>query len=94
MNSNDEKLLKDLDEQGKQLMKMAVEVRDIFPGLSYTLFTTVETCRKAAARWKPVDADTEGDARSSWWYVCGECHTAIDSRDHYCRQCGRMIQWK
>ena len=29
---------------------------------------------------------------STWWYVCGECHGAIDDRDAYCRHCGRRIK--
>ncbi len=42
---------------------------------------------------KMVPAEYEGDARSSWWYVCGECHGAIDTNDHYCRHCGSEIDW-
>ena len=38
--------------------------------------------------------EIEGDARSTWWYVCEECHTAIDRCDKYCRQCGRFILWQ
>ena len=38
--------------------------------------------------------EIEGDARSTWWYVCEECHTAIDRCDLYCRQCGRRILWE
>ena len=43
--------------------------------------------------WEPIEPEYEGDARSSWWWVCGECHTAIDTRDKYCRECGRKIKW-
>ena len=42
---------------------------------------------------EPVEPEYEGDARSSWWWVCGECHTAIDTKDKYCRECGRKIKW-
>lgn len=41
---------------------------------------------------EPVPAEREGGG-SSWWLVCGECHTAIDTQDQYCRQCGRRIDW-
>ena len=41
-----------------------------------------------------TEPEIEGDARATWWYVCGECHTAIDRCDKYCRQCGRVILWK
>ena len=40
-----------------------------------------------------VDAEIEGGG-SSWWYVCGDCHGAIDSSDRYCRHCGRRIKQK
>lgn len=42
----------------------------------------------------PVPAEYEGDARSTWWYVCGECHTAIDYKTERCPECGRRIRWK
>lgn len=40
---------------------------------------------------KPVTQEVEGGG-SSWWYVCSECHSQIDSKDRYCRQCGRPIE--
>ena len=39
----------------------------------------------------PVETELEGGG-SSWWYVCGECHGAIDQRDNYCKHCGRRIR--
>jgi len=39
-------------------------------------------------------AEVEGDGKSSWWYVCSECHTGLNDQDKYCRQCGRRILWK
>ena len=27
----------------------------------------------------------------TWYYVCGNCMTAIDPADKYCRECGRRI---
>ena len=40
---------------------------------------------------KPVEAELEGGG-TNWWYVCGDCHGAIDNRDSYCRHCGRKIK--
>jgi predicted amidophosphoribosyltransferase len=37
-----------------------------------------------------VKAEIEGGG-SSWWYVCSECHGAIDKNDQYCRHCGRKV---
>jgi hypothetical protein len=42
---------------------------------------------------KPVSAEYEGDRKSTWWYVCGECHGTIDTNDRYCRHCGNEIDW-
>lgn len=41
-----------------------------------------------------VPAEYEGDARSTWWYVCGECHAAINWKDRRCKSCGRRISWE
>ena len=41
---------------------------------------------------EPVEPELEGGGMI-WWYICGECHTAIDTRDKYCRECGRKIKW-
>lgn len=43
---------------------------------------------------KGVPAEYEGDARSFWWYVCPECHGAIDPGEHKCRHCGAVILWE
>ena len=43
---------------------------------------------------KGVPAEYEGDARSLWWYVCPECHGAIDPGEHKCRHCGTVILWE
>ena len=41
---------------------------------------------------KPVEAEIEGGGWN-WWYVCGECHGAIDPKDEKCRHCGHPIIW-
>ena len=40
---------------------------------------------------EPLEPELEGGG-SNWWYVCGECHGAIDERDAYCRHCGRAVK--
>ena len=42
---------------------------------------------------EPVKSEIEGGG-SNWWYVCGECHGAIDIRDQYCRHCGKAVIWE
>lgn len=39
---------------------------------------------------QPVQADIEGD-RWTWWYVCGECHGAIDPGEKICHHCKTEI---
>ena len=41
---------------------------------------------------KEVPAEIEGDAHT-WWYVCGECHGAIDHGEHKCRHCRNIVLW-
>ena len=42
---------------------------------------------------KTAEVELEGGG-SSWWYVCGECHTAINPKDKFCHECGRRLIWK
>lgn len=40
----------------------------------------------------PTHMELEGGGHT-WWYVCGECHGAIDNCDSFCRHCGRKVKW-
>ena len=53
----------------------------------------VELAKDALALLKEqeaVEVEIEGGG-SNWWYVCSECHGAIDRADQYCRHCGRKV---
>lgn len=41
-------------------------------------------------RMTPEEIEREGD-RYNWWYVCPECHGAIDDHDRFCRHCGQAF---
>ena len=41
----------------------------------------------------PVPAEIEGGG-VTWYYVCSECHTAIDYKTEKCPECGRRIKWE
>ena len=28
-----------------------------------------------------------------WWYICPNCQMAIDTKDLYCRYCGKAVKW-
>lgn len=46
----------------------------------------------AILKGRQTKAIIEGGG-STWWYVCDECHTAIDRKDKFCRECGRELMW-
>lgn len=48
---------------------------------------------KIAISEKAVPVEVEGDGRTTWWFVCGECHAAVDPQDKHCKSCGRKIGW-
>ena len=39
----------------------------------------------------PATIELEGGG-TTWWYVCPECHCAIDRDDHYCKHCGQAVK--
>lgn len=41
---------------------------------------------------KPVPVEMEGGGWS-WWYVCGECHGAVDPKERTCPHCGNTLDW-
>ena len=41
-------------------------------------------------RLTPEEIEREGGG-SSWWYVCPECHGAVDSGDRFCKHCGQAL---
>ena len=40
-----------------------------------------------------AEAELEGGG-STWWYVCGECHGAINYQADTCRHCGAILSWE
>lgn len=57
------------------------------------LIALLENARDLLKEQEAVEAEYEGDARSTWWWVCGECHTTIEDKDKFCKECGRRILW-
>lgn len=75
--------------------EMAKGSRTTQPENSFRWFRESESFRKAAEameRMEPTEPEIEGD-RWTWFYVCGDCHTAISPVDKFCRQCGRPLKW-
>ena len=87
-------LISDLEEMHKGSIETAKELRSISPQMSYTFFQISEVSGKAAEELKqliPVKREIEGGG-STWFYVCEECHGQVDSRDGFCRHCGRPLE--
>lgn len=40
-----------------------------------------------------AEPEYEGDSRGTWWYVCSECHGAIDMYAKECPHCKAEIDW-
>ena len=46
----------------------------------------------APVEMKAVPPEIEGGAWD-WFFVCGECHGLIDTKDDECPHCKRKIDW-
>lgn len=44
-----------------------------------------------AEHFKPVPIELEGGG-TTWWYVCEDCHGAVDKSDSFCKHCGRSLE--
>lgn len=42
---------------------------------------------------KPVEAELEGGG-TTWWYVCGECHGAVNYLADICPHCKTRLTWE
>lgn len=40
-----------------------------------------------------AEAEMEGGG-ITWWYVCGECHGAINYLADECRHCHALLSWE
>jgi len=76
----DEKKKKLIDEMEKVYGELDPEHQKIIDGLAIAMY-----------RETPAEKEVEGDP-NTWWYVCPECHTAVDPGDRYCRECGQRLK--
>jgi hypothetical protein len=90
-----EELIQQLEEIQNGFIKMARDNTGPEPNaICVGAFQISETCRIAAEvlrRNIPQEMEMEGGG-SSWWYVCPECHGAIDRGDRFCRHCGQAVK--
>lgn len=84
-----------LKEASETWMEMSRALRETDPAGSFRCFKWSGMMKDAAVALEeriPVETEIEGGG-STWWYVCRECHTAVDHVDRFCRQCGRPLKW-
>lgn len=96
MAEQEKDLKKQLLDMAESLQSMAVANRKKEPQASYISWKIAELLGKAAKQIegrKKVHAEIEGGG-ATWFFVCDECHTAIDTYDKFCRQCGGEIIWE
>ena len=89
-----EKLIGELEELKDSFEKIAFNLRTSDPEMSYRSFHDSELIRGAVEELKrniPQEMEIEGGG-STWWYVCPECHGAINSFDSFCSHCGQAVK--
>lgn len=92
-------LIRELDTEAEIWLKIAKDARTENPKVSVWAWGWYDQLKNTADGIRTLrdgigtEPEIEGDARSTWWYACGECHTAIDTADRFCRQCGRPVKW-
>lgn len=50
-----------------------------------------EATETVVEHFRPAEIEIEGGG-STWWYVCEECHRAVDDSDRYCKHCGKPLK--
>ena len=91
-----EEKIRKLEDAAADAADVSTEMRNVFQWLSFKCFRWSELMKEAAEDEKkrtPVRAELEGGG-STWWNVCGDCHTTISTGDKFCRQCGRPLIWE
>ena len=87
-------VIKGLSDLRTDLMQVAIALRTTNQQKSYENFARAQICEQAVnelSRNIPKEMEIEGGG-TTWWYVCPECHGAIDSKDSFCRHCGQAIK--
>ena len=89
-----EKLIQQLREAAEKQLAIATAIRTEQPECSMFSFKMSEILHTAANNLEksiPHQMEVEGGG-TSWWYVCPNCHGAIDKGDRFCRHCGQAVE--
>lgn len=89
-----DELIQQLAEAAGRNMDIATAIRTEAPEKSFFFWKMAGLMEKAIGGLRrniPQEMETEGGG-STWWYVCPECHGAIDKQDGFCRHCGQAVK--
>ena len=89
-----EELIEQLAEAAGKNIDIATAIRTEAPEKSFFFWKQAELMEKAIGGLRrniPQEMEIEGGG-SNWWYVCPECHGAIDCKDKFCRHCGQALK--
>ena len=78
-------------EKKRDLLTGLINTRKLLQGFCFPFSEDADAVLgNAIMRMTPEEMEIEGGG-TSWWYVCPECHGAIDNADHFCRHCGQKV---
>jgi hypothetical protein len=80
----------------QSLVERAIAMKDTIAGHEVQTKEDYDTYHLLTAfcnLLRPIPGEIEGGGHS-WYYVCGECHGAIDREDRFCKHCGYAITWE
>ena len=89
-----DELISQMKEATSRNIAIATAIRSEDPEKSFYFWKMAELMQKAAEELKrniPQEIEMEGGG-TSWWYVCPECHGAVDNHDAFCRHCGQKLK--
>ena len=89
-----EELIRQLAEAAGKNIDIATAIRTEAPETSFYFWKMADLMEKAIGGLRrniPQEIETEGGGLS-WYFVCPECHGAIDEKDHFCRYCGQAVK--
>ena len=52
----------------------------------------VEELLKEQEEEEEEEAEIEGSG-TTWFFVCGNCHTTLADHARFCQQCGKKVKW-
>ena len=87
-------LIEQMREAAKKNLDVSISLRTENPESSRFFWKMADVLLSAAADLEakqPKEMEIEGGG-TRWWYVCPECHGAIDIQDHFCRHCGQAVK--